>query len=82
MVWYDEFHNKYFTKWQSKTRREWRDIDTLRLTAFFQRDLGMEKIGDETVYKAVQMYAQQFTCNEPKDWMELLQWDGKERKAT
>lgn len=79
LVWYDEFHDKHFTIWDSERPREWADIDTLNLTQKLQRGLGLLRLSDDIVYKAVLVYAQRTVKNEPRDWMAGLEWDGVPR---
>lgn len=79
LVWYDEFHDKHFTNWKSNSPREWADIDTLNLTQILQRQLGLLRISDDIVYKAVMVYADKTVKNEPRDWMNSLEWDGVDR---
>ena len=75
IVWYDEFHFKYYTNWKSKTVREWQDQDDYELTAYIQKHLGIHRITDDLVRKGVIMYAQNNKRNEIKDWMSALKWD-------
>lgn len=81
LIWFDEFHQRYFTRWNSKTPREWADVDTLRLTAILQREYGMRRISDEIIHKACIVYAQRRPRNEPLEWIQSLTWDGTERIA-
>lgn len=81
-IWYDDFHCKYFTKWKTGIAREWSDIDELKLTQFFQRELGFSKMSDEIINKAVRVYAHKNAKNEPKDWMNSLVWDKTPRIDT
>ncbi len=78
-VWYDEFHNKIFTTWGGCLAREWTDEDDLRLTFYFQRELGVSRLSDLTVHSALRVYAHQHKRNEPRDWFDSLEWDGKQR---
>ncbi len=75
-VWFDDFHQTYFTTWKTGKQREWSEIDTLELTAYFQRDLRLVKMGDDNVFKAVLIHANNNTRNEPRDWIKTLRWDG------
>lgn len=79
LIWFDEFHQKYFTRWNSDRPREWRDVDELNLLSFMQRDLGMRRMSDDMIHKAAVIFAQRRLKNEPRDWMEGLTWDGTER---
>lgn len=79
LVWYDEFHQRYFTKWKSDKVREWRDVDTLNLTLFFQREFGFLRTEDSTIHKAVMAFGEKNLRNEPREWMESLTWDGTRR---
>ncbi len=76
VVWYDEFHKKYFTTWHTGVPREWSDVDDLMLTQFFQRELGLSRIGDEHINKAIRVYGTKNKRNEPMDWLNTLKWDG------
>lgn len=76
LIWFDEFHNKCFTKWDSKRPREWTTIDELTLCSILQREFGLKRLGPETVYQACAIYAHHNTTNEPKDWLNALSWDG------
>jgi predicted P-loop ATPase len=78
-VWFDDFHQTYFTTWKTGKQREWSEIDTLELTAYFQRDLRLVKMGDDNVFKAVLIHANNNTRNEPRDWIKTLRWDGVPR---
>lgn len=79
LVWYDEFHAKYFTMQGGDKPREWADIDDLRLTAHLQRNLGFQRLSDDIVHKAIMVYAERSPRNEPRDWMASLTWDGTPR---
>ncbi len=79
LVWYDDFHHKLFTQWKTGKTREWQDIDGLNLLMFMQRQLGLTKMSDDMVTKAVQVYAHKRMRNEPRDWMNSLEWDGVDR---
>lgn len=81
MVWFDEFHQRYFTTWRTSKTREWTDIDDLNLTHDFQASLGLHRMSDETVSKAIRIYAHQNLKNEPRDWLSSLEWDGTSRIA-
>lgn len=79
ILWFDEFHQKYYTLWQSSTPREWSDIDDFRLTSFLQRSLGFKSISDNDVNKAIRLHGKNNTKNEPKDWLNSLIWDNESR---
>ena len=87
MFWYDEFHQKYYTTMPMprsngvifKSVREFTQVDCLYLLKFFQSNLGLSKLSDDMLYKAVIMYSQMNTRNEVKEWFESLKWDGKKR---
>lgn len=75
LVWFDEFHQRYFTKWESESVREWRDIDDISLTVHFQRHLGFPRMTVFAVNQAVMKFAINNIRNEPKDWLDTLTWD-------
>lgn len=78
-IWYDHFHQRVFTTWNTGERREWRDVDTLNLTLFLQREIGFINISSGTVHEAVVTFANENKRNEPRDWMDTLKWDGTRR---
>jgi predicted P-loop ATPase len=82
IIWFDEFHQRLFTLWESTKRREWTDVDNIRLTAFFQRKLGFRTISTEAVANAAIIYANNNVKNEAKDWISTLIWDEKPRIDT
>lgn len=79
MFWFDDFHQKYFTNWIDGTIHEWNESDDLRLTLYFQRDLGFSALQDNILRKAVLNYANLNVRNEPCDWIKSLKWDGRKR---
>ena len=87
MFWYDEFHQKYYTTMPMprsngvifKDTREFSQIDNLYLLKFFQSNLGLSKLSDDMLYKAVIMFCQMNTRNEVREWMDSLKWDGTQR---
>lgn len=79
LVWFDEFHCKYLTRWRSEKVREWNDTDDLELLVWLQREIGLRRISDSMVNQAVRVFANRHPRNEPRDWMESLKWDGEKR---
>lgn len=75
IIWFDEFHQKYFRKGGA----EWRDVDDLNVLIFMQRELGLRKVSLDMVRNALQTYAHQRPRNEPRDWMDTMVWDKTER---
>lgn len=82
IAWYDEFHRKFFTKWQTGKTREWTDVDDLVMAQFFQRELGLSRIKKEHITDSIVVYGHRHKRNEPKEWLESLKWDGKPRIET
>lgn len=80
-IWYDEFHDKYFTI-LGGTTREWTDDDTLFMTRYLQQSVGLVRISDDIVYKGIRLFARQDIRNEPRDWMGTLVWDNTPRIET
>lgn len=79
IVWFDEFHGKFFTKWGSGERREWTDYDDAVLAIYFQDKLGMTKMNRDCIQTGINVYARENKKNEVKEWLGSLEWDGKER---
>lgn len=80
-VWYDEFLQRVMSNVDGH-KREWSDIHTLRLMVWFQRALGMAKLGSDVVHAAVMLYAHSKIRNEARDWLRDLKWDGVDRLPT
>jgi len=80
-VWFDDFHKRIFTTWQTGVQHEWSDDDTLDLMLRFQRDFVFVKVTAEMVLQAVQYFAKRNRKHEPRDWLKGLIWDGKHRIA-
>lgn len=79
MIWFDEFHQRYFTNWNSDKPREWKDIDDINFTVLLQREFGFPRINQETVSMGIRCRGFQCKSNEPKEWMRALRWDGRPR---
>lgn len=79
-VWFDDFHYKYFTDKAGRSK-EWTDTDTLNLTGYLQSELGFRRIRDDIVLKGIYLHASKNVRNEPKDWLNSLEWDGTPRIA-
>lgn len=77
-VWYDEFLQRVMTNGKNGAE-DWSDVSTLRLMLWFQRALGMSKLGSDVVHAAIVLYAHSRKRNEARDWLKALEWDGVER---
>ena len=75
LVWLDEFYQRIFTRWKTDTFREWVDIDNLTLCLQFQREYGLQRMSDKIIYDAIRVIAHNNKRNEPKDYIESLEWD-------
>ena len=79
IVWYDEFQERFYTKYESDRRREWTDHDDGELATYFQREFGISKMAKETIRTAVTGYAKKHKRNEVRDWVDGLKHDGVDR---
>lgn len=75
-IWYDEFLQRMLT---GKPPREWRDVDDIDMTLYFQREIGLKKISTGLVSDAVQQVAFRNIRNCARDWFDSLAWDGEDR---
>lgn len=76
IVWYDEFHDRIFTK----GGKEWDDdYDAVKLMAYLQKRLQLDKLHIQTVREGVLLAAMEDRRNEPCDWIRSLKWDGVDR---
>jgi len=78
-VWYDSFLSKILHTWGVDVPREWTDYDDIRLALYMQRDIGIPRVSPTLVADAVVCYAMREVRNCAYDWLDSLQWDGKER---
>ncbi len=78
-IWYDEFYSKVFQTIFQPEPAEWSDTHDTRLTIWIQSNLRIPKIGHQAVQRAVDDYARQNVRNEVREWMDSLEWDGRER---
>jgi len=79
MVWFDEFHQKIFTKWGTENTRPWVDNDDIQLVSLFQRELGLTKFNKYVIADGVRQHAFNRRKNEVTDWLNNLTWDGLDR---
>lgn len=77
-IWFDEFLQRIMTIGNPHPR-EWRDVDDIDLTLFFQREIGLKKISTAIVSQAVMQMAFRDVRNCVKDWLEKLVWDKEPR---
>lgn len=75
LIWWDEFHAKIFTRWNSVEPRAWKDTDETNVAAYFQRELGLHKLKENDLRRALFAFAETNIRNEPRDWMDSLTWD-------
>ena len=80
-IWYDEFYCRYLTVLPNdqNSSHPIREIDRLNMAVWLQRHLGLKRISDDVVKKAMLVYGAKDIRHEPKDWIKLLKWDKKPR---
>ena len=81
-LWFDIFHRKMYSTIFSNKPLQWSDSHDLELTRMFQNQFGLTKIKEHDAARAVRLVAYRNIRNEPKEWLESLQWDGVERVAS
>ncbi|OPX89039.1 MAG: hypothetical protein A4E53_01647 [Pelotomaculum sp. PtaB.Bin104] len=75
-IWYDEFYGRYFTTIPgNRPPHPIQEIDRLKMSVWLQRHLGLKRICDDVVRKAMLLYADQDIRQEPRDWIASLEWD-------
>lgn len=82
VVWLDEFHGKMLTRRGVKDGeypRQWNDSDDRAMLLVMQEELGILRMGLETVRQAVKQVAEMDRRNEVTEWMNTLEWDGTDR---
>lgn len=84
-IWYDEFIQKVLTTIPrnqndtSRTVRQWTENDDRNILKFMQRNFGMQSLKLNTVSVATQNFAFDDIRNEPKEWLESIEWDNTNR---
>ena len=78
LAWHDEFHQKIYTM-NGDIKKEWGDHDDTMLARFVQGVIGLHSMKLTTIRSAFMEYCQKRVRNEPKTWLESLEWDGVER---
>lgn len=81
-IWYDEFLGRICTIWRSDKVREWSDVDDINLQIYLQENIGLPKLGKQTVADAVVAAANLDVRNEAKAYIDGIAWDGIERLPT
>lgn len=80
-IWFDEFHQKVFSRVFSDEPRELIDGDVFRIYRLLQGELGMGTISIGSLRAAIGSMAYSYgnVRNEPREWLESLKWDEKQR---
>jgi hypothetical protein len=88
-VWFDEFHNQFFTDWDGSPGdtlvpvRPLEDQWLLRAhTTILSQDVRLAKCSLMVTENALRRVAADDVRNEPRAWLRSLQWDGVERLPT
>lgn len=86
-IWYDEFHFKMFTtiNWYGENDvpvRPWVEADEVELMTYVQDDLGMHRCNKQMCKDAIKALATRSIRNEPREWMDSLEWDGTSRVSS
>lgn len=74
---YDTFHHKLFVG--QTGMKEWDDQSALNLAYLLQSRVGLRRVAVDVVDQAARVYGWSVRCNEPRDWLETLKWDGNKR---
>lgn len=82
IVWLDEYEHKIYTTFQSDSKREWNDRDDLNLLHLFQSKLGFHNLKKGFIQEAVLFIANINKVNPIKEYLNSLNWDGKDRIET
>lgn len=77
--WFDVFHVKYYHSFYGKKQELDHDNDPKKIQVLFQSKYGFHTISESAIYSAILLSCYENTKNEPKDWMESLQWDQQPR---
>jgi putative DNA primase/helicase len=72
---YDEFHCEI----RKPNGDAWTEDDTLALVVRLQGEMRMANLHSRVLQDAITVYARRRARNEVLDWLDALEWDGKER---
>jgi len=79
-IWFDDFHQRIYTTFDSDTPREWQDSDDIAAMLWIQRQIiGLEKTSRVTVTDAIQIVAQAQNRDSLEEWLRQSEWDGTPR---
>lgn len=78
---YDEFTGQCLARLNGSSAdvTELTDYATLRVTRYIQDELGIARISDDVVDKAIVIVSREKPSNSVRDWLESLSWDGMHR---
>jgi predicted P-loop ATPase len=79
-IWRDDFHRRIFSDIKNGIPQEWNESDDIHLMTHLQVN-GFPMLRLEMVRNAINEYANLNVRNEPKDWLNSLEWDGVPRIA-
>lgn len=78
-LFYDVFADRIQRQWHGEEIKDWEDHDATRLTDFLQRAKGYKRLTKATVRDAVGFVARKHEYDPPREWIESLKWDSKNR---
>lgn len=82
---YDEFSDTDFIMFdaskidKSKHYEKLSEPHILAMTAFIQRYVGLHRVSDDLIGKAIRLVSYGNKFNEPAEWIKSLKWDGEAR---
>lgn len=78
-IWFDEFHKKVFLGMPGKSIEPYTNNSDVRMEVYFQEHFGFPSMSHSIAGRGILAAADMIRKNEPKDWMESLEWDGEQR---
>jgi hypothetical protein len=85
-IWYDDFHGNFFTDWGGGSEEDVIDArpvsDAFNLRVYYwlqMLDSKLSSTGPKTIEAAIHFFGDTDHRNEPREWLQGLQWDGVPR---
>jgi hypothetical protein len=76
-IWYDEFFHQVFID-----GRPLSDVEEFEIAVYMQSKIGLSRMTDTIVNKAIKAHARRNVRNEPREWLNSLVWDKTSRIDT
>lgn len=81
-IWFDEFRGQVYHTFRGPVAQPWTDRETRAVTVAIQQQLGLSKFHMDLIRHAITHAAECNAKHSLTDWLNGLEWDGRERLET